>query len=471
MSSRIEKRDNIAIITQDEKLVTYGQLAIYCDSFLRQVSMRSLIIILASNTLGSIIGYLACLKGNHVPLLLDQKIDQTALEQYIRKYTPGYIWVKKNYAFTSVKDIYGFSVIYEKEGYVLYQTYYPSVKMYDRLAVLLTTSGTTGNMKTVRLSKENLKSNTISICSYLKIQKEDSAITVLPMSYTYGLSVIHTYLYVGAKILLTDRSIMDKSFWKMFKKYSITSFSGVPYTYEVLRKIGFDKMEIPSLRVFTQAGGRLGEKEWRYFQEYAFKNQCKFYVMYGQTEATARISYLPFDRMSDKVGSVGKAIPGGKIELVAQNKDFIAPYEAGEIIYTGANVMLGYAESQKDLWKGDELKGKLFTGDIGYFDLEGYLYITGRQQRFIKLFGRRISLDDVEQAVFQMIDEKVACVEVENNLCIFCQKEYFNRKVVIDSLCKKFGLGKREIKIVYIKEFPYISTGKIDYKSLIGECR
>ncbi len=175
---------------------------------------------------------------------------------------------------------------------------------------------------------------------------------------------------------------------------NVLSFAGVPYTFAMLKRINFDKIELPTLRTMTQAGGKLSEEYIRHFLSYATKNRVKFFVMYGQTEATARISYVPAEKLSQKIGSIGIPIPGGEVKIINDGIEVTRPNEIGEIVYKGNNVMMGYAENRKDLSKGDELNGVLFTGDLGYKDEDEFLYVTGRLKRFIKIFGLRVNLDE-----------------------------------------------------------------------------
>ena len=251
----------------------------------------------------------------------------------------------------------------------------------SELAILLSSSGSTGSPKLIRISYKNLLSNTISISSYLNLNSDEIAITNLPMNYSYGLSIINSHLYVGAKIVVTEKSLFQRDFWELVKLNNVTSLSGVPYTYEILKKLRFFKMDLPSIKYITQAGGKLSNS---IIEEFAY--QCKnknidFFIMYGQTEGTARLSYLNPNKIIEKLGSIGKAIPGGKFRLVSNsNKIIESPNIEGELVYVGENVMLGYANEKSHLSKGAELNNILYTGDLAYKDKEGYFFITGRKK-------------------------------------------------------------------------------------------
>ncbi|MFN3874266.1 MAG: AMP-binding protein, partial [Ignavibacterium sp.] len=182
------------------------------------------------------------------------------------------------------------------------------------------------------------------------------------------------------------------------------------YTYQMLKRTGFDKLDLPSLRTMTQAGGKLNEEMIKFFADYAEKRIIRFFVMYGQTEATARISYVPCEKLKSKIGSIGISIPGGKLNLMKDGIEITEPHQTGEIVYEGENVMLGYAESTEDLTKGNELNYILHTGDLGYFDEDRFFYITGRIKRFIKMFGLRINLDEVQKLVENKFAVTIACI-------------------------------------------------------------
>ena len=215
---------------------------------------------------------------------------------------------------------------------------------------------------------------------------------------SFGISILNSHLVSGATILLTDKSIAQKEFWNFIKQEKATSLSGVPYTFEMLKRLRFFRMDLPSIKTITQAGGKLRADLVKEYIDGAIATNKQFIVMYGQTEATARMSYLPWEVASEKYASIGVAIPGGVFELQDENLKVITCCDVdGELVYRGANVSMGYAETQSDLTKGDENNGILYTGDIARRDADGYYYITGRMKRFVKVFGNRVNLDAIEQ--------------------------------------------------------------------------
>ncbi len=458
-----------ACITEDNKTYTYDELEQLCREFAQNISERSLIFVVCSNTIGSLVGYVSAMKNGHVSLLLGKDVAREDVKRLCKKYLPSYLWMPEELA-----DVWDMGVVvWRRWNYVLVSTQSPSPILYKDLALLLPTSGSTGNAKMVRLSYANLLANTESICQYLKITQEERAITALPMNYTYGLSVINTHLYKGATLLLTDRSVLDRKFWDYFQRYEATSFSGVPYTYEMLRVSGFASMQLPSLKTMTQAGGRLKEREQRYFSEYALQKGIDFYIMYGQTEATARISYLPTEYLEIHSGSVGKAIPGGKLSIQDEDGKELRPYENGELVYEGANVMLGYASGKEDLALGDVMSGVLRTGDLGYRDEEGLFYIVGRKKRFVKVCGKRMNLDDMESYLSQRLTREMCCVAIADKVGIVYVGENLDmvfESEVLNRINRKYGIPSREVVLRPISAMPHLTSGKVDYGELIETC-
>ena len=283
----------------------------------------------------------------------------------------------------------------------------------------------------------------------------------MPPFYTYGLSVINTHLVTGASIVVTNLSAVEKKFWQLINDQKISSFAGTPYFFEILKKIKFDQMNLPYLKYFTQAGGAIRKDLIEYFLNYSEKNKKKFIVMYGQTEATARMTYLPYKMLKKKIGSVGIPISGGKIYL---GDDKFSIKQKGEIIYEGKNVSMGYAKNFKDLDKGDENRGIIKTGDIAKRDSDGYLYIIGRKSRNIKLFGHRVSLDDIENILYKK-GYSCFCCGSDNKVTIFHENKNYNKEVLkyLSSITK---INLSCFKLKFIKKFPLNENGKVSYKEL-----
>jgi long-chain acyl-CoA synthetase len=333
------------------------------------------------------------------------------------------------------------------------------------LSLLLPTSGSTGNPKLVRLSKANVLSNSQSIVSALKIGSTDRAITSLPIHYSFGLSVLNSHLMAGGSLVLTNAGPLQRPFWELFNETYCTSFAGVPFHYHLLSRIGFEKMNLPSLKVMTQAGGRMSTEYIRRFHEMLKKFDAELVVMYGQTEATARIAWLHPSKLPEKLGSVGLPIPGGKIKIQIDGELTTKSNQIGEIIYSGPNVMMGYANLREDLEKPDMLNSILGTGDLGYLDEEGYLYVTGRMKRFSKLFGLRINLDDIEQLL--SIECPSAVVGTDERIFIFCShggKEIYKKYAL--QLSQTLKLPPTVFDFRFIEHLPLTTSGKVNYREL-----
>ncbi len=456
--------NNIALITENGEKVSYALLSEYCKTLTDNIKERCLVFNLCKNEIGSLVGYVGFLNSRIVPLMLKADLDNELLLELIKTYKPDYLNVPSDMAgnFSDCK------VIYENINYSLLKTPYDKIyQLNDNLALLLTTSGSTGSPKLVRQSYKNIQANTKSIVEYLCLDETERAITTLPMNYTYGISIINTHLWVGASIILTEKGLMQKEFWQQLKDFEATSFGGVPYTYEMLNKLRFTRMKLPSLRYVTQAGGKLSPELHELFAKWAIESEKKFIVMYGQTEATARMSYLPADKALEKYGSMGIAIPGGKFSLIDADGSVIEePETVGELVYTGENVTLGYAECGEDLAKGDERNGRLETGDMAKFDKDGFFYIVGRKKRFLKIFGNRVNLDETERLLKTRFTEfECACSGVDDKMSIFITNENAKNDVM-SFLTEKLKFNSSAFKISHISAIPRNESGKILYKEL-----
>lgn len=456
--------EHMALCDAQEQIVSYRQIIEVGEEISQKIGRRCLVFSLCTNQIGSVLGYLSFLDHRIVPVLLNAHMDIELLEHLMDRYQPSFLWIPSG----QVSQITDGEAIYEAYGYALikmgYQAEYP---LYEELGLLLTTSGSTGSPKFVRQSYHNILSNARAIAEYLALNETERPITTLPMNYTYGLSIINSHVLVGASILLTDASLMQKEFWEFVKKSKATSFGGVPYTYEMLEKLRFFRMDLPDLRYMTQAGGKLSPGLHKKFAEYALEKGKKFIVMYGQCEATARMGYLPHDKSLEKYGSMGIAIPGGKFTLLDVNgKPVMEPYVTGELLYEGDNVTLGYAECGEDLFKGDERKGRLLTGDMAQFDEDGYYYIVGRKKRFLKIYGNRVNLDEID-TMLKMQFGNIDCASggVDDCVCIFVT-ESEREEEIISFLAEKTKLNKAAFQVVQISEIPKNDAGKVQYKEL-----
>ena len=452
-----------AVITDRDEQLTYAQLADVVEKFASHC-IGGFVLTLCENVLGSFVGYVACM-NKHIPqVLLDGSKDLELVLRLIGIYQPEYIWMP-----TARVDEIGGDTIYQYHEYSLQKMIYAESiadkNINPNLLLCLTTSGSTGSPKLVRLSEKNLQSNAESIAEYLKIDENERPVTSLPMYYSYGMSVINSHLIKGATILLTDKAVMQREFWSFIKEQKATSISGVPYTYEMLKRLRFFRMELPELKTMCQAGGKLNAAYVKEYVNFAEANGKQFIVMYGQTEAAPRMSYLPSDKAVEKNASIGIAIPGGELCVMdADGKMITEPEVDGELVYKGENVCLGYAETRADLMKGDENHGELHTGDIAKFDADGFFYITGRMKRFVKIWGNRTNLDATEQLVKEITPD-CACGGVDDLITVFVTEDGLEEQIKA-LLVEKTGFNPRAFQVKKINAIPVKTSGKIDYPEL-----
>ena len=451
----IEKYGNCTAVIWNDNQYTYKTLVDDADSLAKEVNGRCMVFVVCQNTYPSLMGYVSFLRNDIVPLMINSAIDKEMFSNLVNVYKPKFIWQPID--FTDGESVFS------KYDYELISTGSIDYDINDKLALLLTTSGSTGSPKYVRQSYDNILSNANSIIEYLDIKESDRAITTLPMSYTYGLSIINTHLIMGASLILTDYTIVQREFWNLLKKYEANNFGGVPYTYEMLKRMRFERMDL-NLRYITQAGGKLGKELHSEFAKICVEKGIKLIIMYGQTEATARMSWLPFESTVEKAGSIGVAIPGGKFSLIdVDGKEITEPNISGELIYKGANVTLGYATSYEDLALGDERNGSLETGDMAYVDEDGYYYISGRKKRFLKVYGNRLNLDEVDELLRSEGYEAVSAGE-DNHVKIFAVNG--EAEEIISFLVNKTNLNFHAFEVVKIDSIPRSESGKVLYKDL-----
>jgi acyl-CoA synthetase (AMP-forming)/AMP-acid ligase II len=458
----LECFSNSIVFSTKSEQITYEHLLKDIQEFSIHVKSRKLAFLLCENSIECVLGYLACLRAGVVPLLIGSSIDEEHLLNLIVTYHPNFIWVSRNSDLFNEK----WKVIHSNRSYqLLERTDQFEHSFHPDLALLLMTSGSTGSPILVRVSYKNLIENANSISQSLGISQHDIPITTLPMNYTYGLSIINSHLLNGCQIVLTEESILSKNFWDLINAKRATTFSGVPYTFQMLRRLGFEKMYLPNISKITQAGGKLDLSMVKYFAEACADRGIQFFVMYGQTEATARMSCLPAKDALRKAGSIGVPISNGSFYLLDNVENVISVSdEVGELYYKGPNVSMGYANALSDFSKGDENEGVLATGDLAKMDEDGYYYIVGRKKRFIKIFGNRISLDEVEN-LSQKNGYSCVCTGKDDKLFIYTIKES-HLKELKDMISSKIGIHHSAITVRYIPDFPRNDAGKILYSKL-----
>ncbi|MGL3805965.1 AMP-binding protein [Paeniglutamicibacter sp. R2-26] len=430
-------------VHHDNGSLSYAELAARVESTVRSLGpVRRLVALEAENSLPSLVAYLAALSAGH-PLLVLPAGGGEAAAALIEAYDPDVV-------ISTAGDASLLQERREGTGHLLH----------PELALLLSTSGSTGSPKLVRLSAAGIQANAQAIAEYLDLLPGDVAATTLPLYYCYGMSVVNSHLLVGAALALTTTSVVDPCFWELMHARKATSFAAVPYTFELLERVGFADMDLPSLRHITQAGGRLAPDKVRSYAQLGRSRGWKLFVMYGQTEATARMAYLPPELAEAHPGSIGVPIPGGAFHL-----EPVPGLDDRELVYTGPNVMLGYAGSPADLAAGRTVE-RLHTGDLARLTPEGLYEITGRRSRFVKIVGLRVDLGQVERKLTELgvsaavagTDEViVAAVEGEHDL-----------PMLTGILAREIGIPRGAVALHQVPELPRLANGKPDYPAVLA---
>jgi len=452
---------DIAVSDDSGNSLTYGEISAFSQRLGGVVRGRSLAFCLCDNDCGSVAGYLGLYDNRTVSLLLDASISTDLLANLIDIYSPEYL--------SYLTDHNDQPPLISFMGYKLVRMAGESPAMHDQLSFLMATSGSTGSPKLVRHRYGNLEHNAKVVAEVFDWTRHERGLCQLPMYYTMGLNVINSLLYAGSRVLLAKSGLMSRDFWSFFKALEPTSFTGVPYSYEILLKMKFLKMDAPHLKILASGGGKLPEETFIKLAHYANSTDRKFYSTFGTTETSARLSYLHAELASKKIGSIGHAFPGGEMYLIDDEGGRIdeAGIE-GELVFRGESVTLGYAQSRADLLLGDDFGGEYRTGDIACRDAEGDFYIMGRKSRFLKLFGHRVSLDASERLVADRFATECACTGTDKQMSIFVS-ERETLEVIPQFLAETTGLPRTVFKARHINQIPRTSSGKVNYRELERE--
>jgi acyl-CoA synthetase (AMP-forming)/AMP-acid ligase II len=444
--SRLESHgERVALVLSDGRGVTYRELAERADTYGRRFAEdRGLLAIEMRNDLEPVAAYLGALRAGR-PAILTAEGGTAESHPIIATFRPEMVFHLG------------------EAGWQLEPRPHaePPGGLHPDLGVMLSTSGTTGSPKLVKLSRQNLHENARSIAEYLELNPERRSITNLPLHYSYGLSVLNSHLAAGGSIVLSGHSVVDEDFWQLVDREHVTDLPGVPYTYELFEKVGLRADPPASLRVLTQAGGRLPPELVRDYAEFSRRLGIRFFVMYGQTEATARMAYLPPDRTLENSDCIGVPIPRGNFEIRdATGAAITRPGLAGELVYQGPNVMMGYALQRADLAAPPQL-AELLTGDIAEWTDAGFVKIVGRSSRFSKIAGLRIGLDDIERilrdagrrAYAAGTDEFIAVALIDGS-------DPAAARALLAERCK---LPPHHLAVFPLDGAPTLPSGKIDY--------
>jgi acyl-CoA synthetase (AMP-forming)/AMP-acid ligase II len=432
-------------LKSDTESVSYSDLSARVDAFSKTIGDKhSLVVAEMDLSVDCIVTYLAALKSGN-PVILTSPDDEKAN--------------------TYIAEVFKADIYFQSDGRLTIRN--PAERkhsLHPELALLLSTSGSTGGAKLVRLSYSNIQSNAEAIVQYLHLTRDDVGALTLPLYYSYGLSILNSHLSAGGSLYLSTLPPNHPDFIKSVDDAGCTNLSGVPYSYEIFERTGLRSHRFKSLRFMTAAGGRLPPETVLLYANYMASQGGEFFVMYGQTEAAPRIAYLPPDLTVDNADCIGVAIPNGELVLYDDSGNpVIAAHTAGELVYRGPNVMMGYALTASELQKGVELD-ELHTGDIGERTDNGLFRIIGRKSRFSKLAGVRISHDDIER---RLRESGIECAVTGNDArLVVGVNSGCDESAVTNRVMDITGLTSSLIKVIGFTEIPRLANGKTDFRAI-----
>ena len=450
--------DRVALDDPSGRSVTYAELSKLADDWSARIAgvqssgqpVRTLVAVEMSSNPDAVAAYLGALRGAH-PVIVCEPGSLTADSVILRTYRPSAV------------------LRAAAAGIELQHAYAPPTDLHPDLCLMLSTSGSTGDPRLVRLSQRNVASNAASIAEYLKLDDTDCAVTTLPLHYSYGLSVLHSHLAVGARMVLGDLSVTDAGFLRAASETGVTGLALVPHQVDLIEAQHVNLAAIPSLRRVTQAGGRLAPEAVRRMAAQGRKAGWDFVVMYGQTEAGPRMAWLPPDRAEAAADTIGQAIPGGTFWIEdADGARVTGPGRSGHLVYRGPNVMMGYADGPGDLAAGAG-PDILQTGDIAEYANGGLIRLIGRAKRFVKLFGLRLSLDRIEAQLATM-GVTAHATGVDDRLAVLVPPGT-DHGSVRDALAQSFDLPGSAVHVLTLTGVPRLASGKPDLQRLAAMAR
>lgn len=452
----------VAAIDAQGNQLTYGELRDFAKQVAEAMPARSLLFLLVENNVGGIAWTIGNICAGNVPLILNAHLDEQLYKNLYELYLPPFVCVPDKLA-----EKYSYESVMSSYGYTLMKTGQDACPMHPELSHLLPTSGSTGSPKLVRHKYENIEAAALNISTFFELTDKDRPLMVLPLYYTMGLSMVFSHLYVGATVLITNQSMTDRGFWQFMKEQRATSFTGVPYSYEILNLMRFFRMDLPDLTLLTQGGGRMPKELNLKFAEWCCDTGRQWIATYGQSECTARMAWLPPKWAIEKVGSIGIAVPNAELSLIDMDGHPVTtPHIEGEMCYRGKNVTMGYAHCREDLLKGDERHGFIRTGDLAYFDEDGCYYIVGRMGRFLKLFGMRVGLDECERIIKgKYPNVECACTGTDEKMLVYLTDETY-KEPVKEELVSRLKLVATSFEVRITNEIPKNGAGKILYAKL-----
>jgi acyl-CoA synthetase (AMP-forming)/AMP-acid ligase II len=449
-----------AMHLESRTVLSYGELAELVGESERALRYdgKALVLCAGDRDLPTLLAYLGALRLGHAVAFLP------ASTEIISAYEPEFV-VPAPGGGIGLTGI-GYRPAAELAGTMIFRRInsQQADEIYIDTALLLATSGSTGSPKTVRLSCSGLAGNTAAVIAALGITAAECAPTTLPITHAYGLSVLNTHLLAGAGIAVCDRSPLSLATWDHLVRSGATSFAAVPTTYAAFGPAHVNLLGRSKIRTMTQSGARLGDDLTMRLVQMMDQRDGRFFVMYGQTEATSRIARLDPADLPCRLGSVGTAVPGGTITIQPTPAHARAVPGEGAVHYRGPGVMLGYAASRADLRRGAEVD-VLDTGDLGYLR-DGYLYLTGRTKRIVKVLGIRTSLDDLERMVERPGHPAAVICGTDDVVHLVGAGDTAVHEQQRRQLVESLGVPSRHVVFRHVECLPRTPGGKVDYRTL-----
>ncbi|UYO53632.1 AMP-binding protein [Rhodopseudomonas palustris] len=451
---RDQASDARTFLTTQDRALSYAQVFDAGDG-LYDGCARGVVALLCDRAPETVIAYTGALRAGLVPLLLDGGAAPAAIARTLQAYRPAFLFSPTG---TAPEGFAPHAKI-GATGMLFAATQAAETVAHPDLALLIPTSGSTGDPKSVRITARNLQSCTDAICDYLAMTDDRVSVSLLPLHYSYGLSVLHNVMNVRGRIALTELSVLDRGLFGFCEAQGVTDIAGVPFIFDILRRARLPEGLARSLVCVTQAGGRLDPRVTKHFLERFAGTRTRYFTMYGQTEAAPRIAYVPPEAGIDKLGSVGVPISCGRARIDGEGE--------GELIYSGANVSMGYAQGHGDLARGDDFQGVLRTGDLATIDTDGFITITGRLKRFVKLHGISVNLDHVESV---LKSAGIDCLVVgRENRVIVCYRDSEAGEVSA-AMSQNFSFHPSTVALQEVDPLPRTAAGKPDYVTALKEC-
>lgn len=449
-----------ALHLEGNTVLSYGELAELVgesERVLRHDS-KALVLCAGDRDLPTLLAYLAALRLGHAVAFLP------ASNEILSAYQPEFV-IPAPGSGSGLADLGYHPAAEPIAGTTVFQrNSQSSGEIYGDMALLLGTSGSTGSPKTVRLSCSGLADNTAAVIRALGITASERGPTTLPITHAYGLSVLNTHLLAGASVVLGDQSPLSLATWDHLVRSGATSFAAVPMTYAAFGPAHINLLGRSKVRTMTQSGSRLGDDLTMRLVRMMGQLDGRFFVMYGQTEATSRIARLDPADLPSRLGSVGTAVPGGTITIGSAPGHARAMPGEGAVLYRGPGVMLGYAGGRADLCRGAEVD-VLDTGDLGYLR-DGYLYLTGRAKRIVKVLGIRTSLDDLERMVERPDHPAAVICGTDDVVHLVGAGDAAVHEQQRRQLVESLGVPSRHVVFRQVDRLPRTPGGKVDYRRL-----